>query len=172
MNILKSLLLLTFLPSNFAQASASTLLKDEGLEQFTKMTRIEPRLQTFNTAIASCKMTGDLPCARAYTNKNSKLWILELCTNSGSFSPGLYINQNGNVEHYEWFDSSHFKWACNEECNKSSGGCSYGVSRIELKKVSELIYRFDINLSHGEYGLSIQNKKFKVIKKKITNDPS
>lgn len=154
------------------KVSAILSLTDEGFGKLKEVGKTDTKTLALYSAVQNCKMPGDLPCARVYTNLSSETYLTELCTKAGIYEPGIYLKRGSEIRHYGWFDETHFKFACAEECNKSEGGCSYEITPQKTADIERIKYLFNINLTRGEYELSIKRHKITVLKKKVLEGPS
>lgn len=89
----------------------------------------------------------------------------------GGSRDGLYLVSGGRVAHYAWYDPRFNAWAFAEGC-ASEDGCYYRVDVDASGTITGFTYVFRVNLSEGEYRVTVEPERLRVLSRRIIDAPS
>lgn len=110
---------------------------------------------------------ADAGCSRHYGN--AQFSIVEVFC--GNDADGLYLVSGTDAKRYDWYDPRFNSWAVKEGC-VSDDACYYRVSLDARGTITAFTYVFRINLSEGEYRVSVEHGRLRVQGKRISDTPS
>ena len=179
---LLGVLILVSLLSTPVAGSSSAALGESDLKSFqAALTKNDDRKKDLGELVAACEKSGATECCgRIYADSAKKLWIVELCSAADKATPrGIYLFSGPGEQYFEWFDSKFNEWACAEkQCNQVDGdasGCGWELELGDKNQLKKATFRYDINLSHGQYVLEPAKGKrarLRIVAQKRVDEPS
>lgn len=128
----------------------------------TYLLKLQPR-NAATTAIQGM----DAACSRRYGD--DRIAIVEMVC--GTKGDGLYLISGSRVTRYDWYDPRFNEWAATEGC-ATDDACYYRVEVDARGRITAFTYVFRINLSEGEYRVSVERGRLRVQAKRIKDAPS